>query len=81
VAAGPDGPANLLGAVTVAGFEGARGLGRVVVFADETHPAVRVRKTHSTRTGTALSAMASSAQIAAAFAVAGQVSSSERWPF
>jgi L-asparaginase len=46
-AAGADGPANLLGAVTVAGEPAAAGLGTLVVLNDEVHAARHVQKSHT----------------------------------
>ena len=46
-APGADGPANLLGAVTVAGARVSRGRGVLVVMHDEVHAATRVRKSDS----------------------------------
>jgi L-asparaginase len=50
--AGPDGPANLLAAVTVAASADFRGMGALVAFNDEVHAARYVRKTHSTNVAT-----------------------------
>ncbi|MDQ2754966.1 MAG: asparaginase [Actinomycetota bacterium] len=49
--AGPDGPANLLAAVQVAGAAEAAGLGTLVVVNDEIHAARFVRKTHTASPG------------------------------
>jgi L-asparaginase len=49
--AGPDGPANLLAGIRVAASDAARGLGALVVFADEVHAARLIRKTHTASTG------------------------------
>jgi L-asparaginase len=45
--AGPDGPANLLGAASVAASPAARGLGVTVLLGDEIHAARHVRKGHT----------------------------------
>ena len=47
--AGPDGPANLLAAVSVAADSRFRELGALVVLADEVHAARSVAKVHTTR--------------------------------
>ncbi|MFL5287178.1 MAG: asparaginase [Rhodopila sp.] len=49
---GADGPANLLGAVQLAANPAAHGLGVLVVFNDEVHLPLFVRKTHATSPAT-----------------------------
>lgn len=49
---GADGPANLLGSALVAASAAARGFGALVVFNDEIHLPVFVRKTHTTNPAT-----------------------------
>jgi L-asparaginase len=49
---GTDGPANLLASAVVAASPLARGLGAVVVFNDEVHLPLFVRKTHTTNPAT-----------------------------
>jgi L-asparaginase len=46
---GADGPANLLAAARVAASEAARGMGILVVLADEIHAGPLIRKTHAFR--------------------------------
>jgi L-asparaginase len=49
---GADGPANLLGSAVAAASAAARGLGAFVVFNDEIHLPLFVRKTHTTNPAT-----------------------------
>jgi L-asparaginase len=49
---GADGPANLLGATLLAASQVARGLGTLVVFNDEVHLPLFVRKTHTANLAT-----------------------------
>jgi L-asparaginase len=51
-APGADGPANLSAALAVAADPGCRGLGALVVLADEIHAARYVRKTHTSSVAT-----------------------------
>lgn len=53
--AGPDGPANVLGAAQVAASAAARERGALVVLADQIHAARHVRKEHSTSVATFVS--------------------------
>ena len=53
--AGPDGPANVLGAAQVAASDAARGRGALVVLADQVHAARHARKAHSTSVATFVS--------------------------
>jgi L-asparaginase len=55
---GADGPANLLASTLVAASPSARGLGALVVFNDEVHLPVFVRKTHTTNPATFRSTLA-----------------------
>jgi len=55
---GADGPANLLASAWVAASPVARGLGALVVFNDEVHLPLFVRKTHTTNPGTFRSPLA-----------------------
>jgi L-asparaginase len=48
---GPDGPANLLAAASLAGSPGAEGLGVTVLLGDEIHAARYVRKSHTQSPG------------------------------